>query len=321
MTAGVRHTLESFLVACKIVHGDRYDYSHINEYTNNKTPVDITCEVHGIFSQTPAKHLGGSGCTKCRLKSDHYSKVIDYLVDRGILEVVKFSSDKLVAKTVMEYKCACGYISSIQLKRLTYEKTCCSDCKVPSNTKSKVEWISLFKDKWGDKYTYDKFTTSGANKPCTVTCNIHGDFNTTPSRHKLRSGCPVCSRLCIPPDNKVQAERNKTDYLKSGCSVYFVHLKDDLYKIGITKDKVSRYSSIKKYHGGLEELQSISTNRYNAIYIENAFHEMLRSKLIGGKHFSEVFRLDDFEFPILMDIFTKVKNNYSYNISKSIEVL
>ena len=48
----------------KTVHGNRYDYVHVN-YINSTTKVQIVCEIHGLFLQTPHAHLKGHGCRKC----------------------------------------------------------------------------------------------------------------------------------------------------------------------------------------------------------------------------------------------------------------
>jgi len=46
------------------VHGNKYDYSLV-EYVNSKTKVKIICNEHGIFNQSPDKHLQGQSCPKC----------------------------------------------------------------------------------------------------------------------------------------------------------------------------------------------------------------------------------------------------------------
>jgi len=61
---------EDFIAKAIAKHGDKYGYLHVN-YVNNTTFVLITCKVHGLFEQTPANHLWGSNCRKCKLK---YSK-------------------------------------------------------------------------------------------------------------------------------------------------------------------------------------------------------------------------------------------------------
>lgn len=63
---------EDFIQKSKILHGDTYDYSLVN-YTNNHIPVEIKCEEHGIFLQSPRDHLRGHGCHTCGLlKARHF---------------------------------------------------------------------------------------------------------------------------------------------------------------------------------------------------------------------------------------------------------
>ena len=63
---------EDFIKKSKIVHGDKYGYSLVN-YVNNSTPVEIKCEEHGIFLQSPRDHLRGHGCHTCGLlKARHF---------------------------------------------------------------------------------------------------------------------------------------------------------------------------------------------------------------------------------------------------------
>lgn len=54
-----------FVERARQIHGDRYDYSNVS-YMGNKTPVNITCPIHGDFQMTPISHLDKSrGCPKC----------------------------------------------------------------------------------------------------------------------------------------------------------------------------------------------------------------------------------------------------------------
>lgn len=48
----------------KEMHGDTYDYS-LMDYQGTKRKVKIICPEHGIFEQTPEKHMVGQGCPKC----------------------------------------------------------------------------------------------------------------------------------------------------------------------------------------------------------------------------------------------------------------
>lgn len=61
-------TLEEFLSRAKEKHGDRYDYSKINEdnWKDSRHKVLVVCKKHGEWQCIPSTHiLRGSGCPKC----------------------------------------------------------------------------------------------------------------------------------------------------------------------------------------------------------------------------------------------------------------
>jgi len=45
-------------------HNNFYNYSNV-VYTDRRVPIDIICPIHGLFPQTPEKHLLGRGCPDC----------------------------------------------------------------------------------------------------------------------------------------------------------------------------------------------------------------------------------------------------------------
>ena len=61
---GKNKTTKEFIKECKLIHGEKYDYSLV-EYINCKTKVKIICDVHGEFEQTPIGHKSGKGCAVC----------------------------------------------------------------------------------------------------------------------------------------------------------------------------------------------------------------------------------------------------------------
>ena len=73
------------------VHGDRYDYSKV-DYKRSHDKVEIICDKHGSFHQTPTSHLGGNGCPKCageknreRCLKTHKNVIDDFKVIHGNL--------------------------------------------------------------------------------------------------------------------------------------------------------------------------------------------------------------------------------------------
>jgi len=55
---------EEFVEKSNKIHNNKYDYSLVN-YKNAITHVKISCKKHGVFEQTPNKHLSGKGCPIC----------------------------------------------------------------------------------------------------------------------------------------------------------------------------------------------------------------------------------------------------------------
>lgn len=61
-------TTEEFIEISRLSHtpeqNENLSYDKSN-YVNNRTPIIITCNIHGDFEQTPEKHMSGQGCPKC----------------------------------------------------------------------------------------------------------------------------------------------------------------------------------------------------------------------------------------------------------------
>ncbi len=55
---------KTFVDRARVVHGDTYDYSHV-DYVNAFTKIEIICPRHGAFLQSPGMHIAGNGCQKC----------------------------------------------------------------------------------------------------------------------------------------------------------------------------------------------------------------------------------------------------------------
>lgn len=87
------YTYEQFVKKANIVHFNKYDYSKTS-YINSQTIITITCPKHGDFPQTPARHLFGQGCPKCRLvgQTRLWNKLKERFPDIDIL----FEADKKV---------------------------------------------------------------------------------------------------------------------------------------------------------------------------------------------------------------------------------
>lgn len=68
LSSGRNRTSLEFTEKAKVIHGDKYRYEHA-VYKNATTIIDIICTIHGVFKQTPHKHLLGHGCPLCGKES------------------------------------------------------------------------------------------------------------------------------------------------------------------------------------------------------------------------------------------------------------
>ena len=88
----VKRTTQEFIDHAKEIHGERYDYSRV-EYKNNREPVEIICQVHGVFRQTPTSHLQGSSCPKC---ANNIRTTTQYIEDAKKIHGDKYDYSKTV---------------------------------------------------------------------------------------------------------------------------------------------------------------------------------------------------------------------------------
>lgn len=56
---------KEFKTRSQLKHGSRYNY-FAKDYVDIFTPVEISCDKHGVFYQKPRDHYRGSGCPKCQ---------------------------------------------------------------------------------------------------------------------------------------------------------------------------------------------------------------------------------------------------------------
>lgn len=82
-------TTEDFIKKAKSIHGDRYDYSLV-DYKSFFSKVQIICPIHGIFFQTPGRHLSGCGCPVCN-NSKGEKRINDFLETNRIKNIKQYS--------------------------------------------------------------------------------------------------------------------------------------------------------------------------------------------------------------------------------------
>lgn len=69
-----RSNLKETISRCKEIHGDLYDYSHIELYEGVFDKIILNCAIHGNFSISWAHHKQGSICPRCSPSGYNQSK-------------------------------------------------------------------------------------------------------------------------------------------------------------------------------------------------------------------------------------------------------
>ncbi len=85
----LRKSVENFIKQANEIHNNKYIYDKV-DYVNDRTPIIITCPIHGEFEQRPNDHLMGKGCPKCH-QSKGERTVEQYLIDDNIKYIPQYA--------------------------------------------------------------------------------------------------------------------------------------------------------------------------------------------------------------------------------------
>ena len=180
----------TFIKKAISIHGNRYNYSLV-EYKSTKTKVKLLCKDHGVFEQSPEKHIGRKqGCPSCsfnkkltlndfliKAKEKHGDKYDYSLVDYKN----SFNKVKILCPEHGEFK---------QEARVHLQGCGCPKCSGKNKTTTEV--IESLKNVHGDKYDYSLVKYKSEKESIKIICPEHGVFEQTYNTHKKGHGCPKC---------------------------------------------------------------------------------------------------------------------------------
>ena len=201
---------KSFIEDCITKRGDRYDYSLVS-YTNSKTKVDIICNKHGVFKQTPNNHLRGQDCPECSDK--HFNKknneeiINDFTLlngDRYDYSKVDYKSNKIKVKIICRKH---GEFEQTPNNHLRGKD--CPKCK-KITTETFIERSNNIHFK---KYDYRLVEYSQMTKKIDIICLEHGIFKQMPHSHLSGVGCPKCQESKGEREIRKILEYNNLEYI------------------------------------------------------------------------------------------------------------
>lgn len=228
----VLKTKDTFINDANVVHGNKYSYDKI-VYTNSKTKVTITCNVHGDFDMSPNTHLRGASCPKCTKK---YSPTTEEFISASKQihgNLYEYSEVKYVS-TKTEVKIFCNkhkeYFYQIPYYHL--RSIGCPKCKNLKHSKY-PEFKKTANSKYNSKYNYDDIEYLNMTSKMKIYCNTHKVyFFQTPESHLNSPGCPDCIEIKISKKDLLKQERflKKLNILKRRCgkkySIHFDEIRD-----------------------------------------------------------------------------------------------
>ena len=237
-------TTSQFIERALKKHGKQYDYSNVI-YIGSETKVNIICQTHGIFEQTPTMHMRSSGCSRCAY--DNSKKSTEEFIKLAIeIHGDTYDYSKSVYKnTDTNTIITCRIHGDFNKTPNSHLKGIgCPTCSHHGMRLTKEQFVEKAEKTHRDRYSYDSTIYVLSNKKLTITCREHGDFEQTPYNHMYGKGCPECN---------LGGTYRRSAYIKKAngrlCTFYTLRCfneGEEFYKIGITVNSVKqRYHDIK----------------------------------------------------------------------------
>jgi len=261
-----RDTLNDFVKKAIKKHENKYDYSSVN-YINSQTKVDIKCPIHGVFKQTPNKHLLGRNCPKCsqissRLTTDNFiTKSTNIHKNKYDYSLVEYFNTNTKVRIICPKH---GEFTQTPASHL--RGSGCLKCSHDLTRKTTTQFIDQSNIVHNNKYDYSQVEYINAHTKVKIICPIHGKFKQKPSDHIVnRQGCPRCGRIGKFNHNSI--ELNKND----DATLYFLNLfndKENFYKIGITRMPMQKRINLMATYYKVKTIKTIKTTLYKAFLVE-----------------------------------------------------
>lgn len=190
-----------FLNKANSIHKKKYDYSKVN-YIDSSTKIEIVCPQHGSFWQTPAAHLSGKGCPRCKFAKQGPERRIsnkEFIKRARSVHGRKYDYSKAVyLGRNRKLEIICPRHGSFWMKPSNHinSKQGCPECgrERISELKSysNADIIERFQMVHQDHYDYSRVKYTGIFNKVEIVCPKHGSFWQKPNDHINGHGCPKC---------------------------------------------------------------------------------------------------------------------------------
>jgi len=215
-------TKESFIEKANQIWNSKFDYSEV-EYKGSLTDIKVICPIHGEFITKPQWHLQKSQCPECsktkRIESltkfNQESKRLsneDWILKAKKVHGDKFDYSKtnyVNAREKITIICP-NHGEQIMLPHYHIKGYGCPVCgKQMINVNNKLtqqEFLEIIKSKNIPNVSFEKTQYTGKRNSVIVTCNIHGDYETTAEVLLKGCGCKKCASDKLSIDRTITTE-------------------------------------------------------------------------------------------------------------------
>lgn len=214
MHDGKRHTKEQVVKKFIKIHGSRYDYS-LMEYINTDTKINIICHDHGLFEQSPDKHIAGNGCPKC---IGRHKTLEDVLLEFKNVHGEKYDYSQLnFIMITKKVKIICPeHGVFLQTPQNHISGKGCGKC-AGTEKLTQLEVINSFKNTHGERYDYSLVEYKNSKSKIKIICTEHGIFEQDVFSHRKGADCPKCAGVSSYSQEEIiklfkSVHGNKYDY-------------------------------------------------------------------------------------------------------------
>lgn len=249
----------TFLERANQIHDTQYDYSRL-VYVNSSTKVEIVCKIHGVFFQTPNKHISRrQGCPKCGVEKSRvkrtkpFSQFVNQATDihLGFYDYSLSKEHYKGAFTKIPIICPEHGIFHQTPDNHINDRKGCYFCGVERNrrkfTMTQEEFLRRSIEVHGDRYDYSKTEYKNDKTKVTIICKKHGDWNQYPGSHIRGFGCQKCGF----DSTAIKNGMSKDDFIRKAEETHGVDTYD--YSKVVFKNSKTKVIIICPEHGEFEQ--------------------------------------------------------------------
>jgi len=188
-----KKTIEEFIAQANIIHNNIYNYTK-SKYISVSSKIEIICNIHGSFWQTPRDHLySAARCPYCF--GTPKKSIEEFIAKANIIHNNKYNYSKAIYlsnKNNIEIICNI-HGSFLQNTKHHLNGSGCKKCAgLFLDLECFINKANLVHN---HKYEYTNVIYFNSTTKIEIICKNHGSWFQTPNVHLTGHGCPKCSHL------------------------------------------------------------------------------------------------------------------------------